>query len=261
MKKSATVQKTILITLIIVLLLPSGASAATRRPAWASKGTVAHACGGIDNYSYVNSENALRNAIAKGAKSIEIDFAWSNDHTLICAHKDTDFTNGIIPALKDYITTLFMGRYQRMTAETALRIMSDANRYLIVDTQEDDAVAVYAELKRLTKKIGRKSYMKRIVPQIYSKKQYKQFRSIYKFPAGIFTLYKARPWTKKKMVSVVKFCKTRKLTVTINCKRWTKTRERIFKKYKVPVAVHTINNKKQFKKFKKKAIIYTDFLY
>ena len=259
--KTTPFKSIILAVIALAVLLPSTVSAAPRTPAWGTKGTVAHACGGIDNYKYVNSKQALERAIKHGAKAVEIDFAWSSDHTLICAHKSTDFTNGT-PTLADFLASLFKKKYNPMTAETALTIMSNAKkRYLIVDTQEDDPISVYAELKRICSEINRPSYMNYIVPQIYYKSQYNRFKTVYPFKYGIFTLYKTKPLTKKKANSIAKFCKTRKLSITINVKRWSKIREKIFRQYNVPVAVHTINNKKKFNKFKKKAIIYTDFLY
>ena len=243
---------------IMITAVPVHAEAGT--PAWAKKGKVAHACGGIKNYKYVNSEPSLKNAIKKGSRAIEIDFAWTSDRKLVCAHKSSDFKKGR-PSLKTWQTKLLRGRYKTMTAQTALTLMAKSGRYLIVDTQESNAVAVYKEIKRQLTKMGRRSYMKKVVPQIYSKAQYKQFRAVYKFPAGIFALYKVKPWMSEQLIDIARFCQSRRLAVALHKNLLTTGRKAILKKYAVPVAVYSVNAKKEFKKLRRQGVIvFTDFL-
>ena len=244
-----------------IALAPEKAQAKKRVPVWAKKGVIAHASGGIGGFRYSNSVDALKRTLQRGNNCVELDFVWSKGHVLVCSHRSTDYPKGM-PTWKIFMQTKYKKKYNRMTAKTALRIMAAKNAYLVVDTQEKNAAGVYREIKRLLYEIGRPGYMSHVVPQIYHKSQYKQFRRVYPFRNGIFTLYKIKPLTKKRLKSAVKFAKKRNLVITISKKRVTKKRKRILRKYGVVYAVHTINNRATWNKYRRggASIVYTDFM-
>ena len=45
---------------------------------------IAHAAGGIENYTYTNSKEALLNAIENGYKYIELDLYLTTDSQVVC---------------------------------------------------------------------------------------------------------------------------------------------------------------------------------
>lgn len=257
----------IIITAVLLFLLALSQSADAKSkksslPAWAKGRVVAHAGGGIEGTAYTNSVEALSNTLNSGARCVEIDFAWTSDHRLVCAHKSTLFKHGI-PSEAEFLQSKAAGKYTQMTAATALKMLSDKGVYMIMDTQENDAAAVYAEIYQTLKAQGNASYMKKVVPQMYRKGQYKKFRKVYKFKYGILTLYKYKPLTQKKLRSVASFCRKKHLVVTINSKRYKKKSIRkILKQSNVVVAVHTVNDSSLWKRLRKKgaSIVYTDFM-
>lgn len=231
-------------------------------PAWAKGRIVAHAGGGIDGTAYTNSKEALRLTLDKKIKCVELDFAWTSDHKLVCAHKSTEFVLGR-PTEREFLNSKASGSYTHMNAETALSMLhKTGNVYLIMDTQEKDAASVYAEIKRILKAQGKYGYMKKVIPQIYKKSDYKKYRKVYKFKSGIFTLYKIKPLTSKKLRSIAYFCKKRNLVITMSKSRFNAKRRSVLKNIGVVTAVHTVNKKSIWKKLLKRgaATVYTDFV-
>ena len=62
--------------------------------------TVVHGAGWIEDdfgkkYDYTNSFDALANSYRMGNRVIEIDFIWTLDEKLVCAHEDEPFARGI----------------------------------------------------------------------------------------------------------------------------------------------------------------------
>ena len=232
-------------------------------PDWAKGRIVAHAAGGIGKITYSNSAEALQKTLKKNIKCIEMDFMWTSDHHLVCAHDFTAFDTGL-PTLDRFLSWLYKGKYSTLSAEAALRILSNAKDvYLIPDTKENDPVSVYAEIKRLLTEIGKPDYMDKVIPQIYNESQYDDYRNVYPFKDGIFTLYKTKNLTDDNLRSIASYCHDKHLTAAINHRLLTSARAKLFKSYGVVVAVHTVNNAKTWKTLLKKgaSVVYTDFLY
>lgn len=232
-------------------------------PSWAKGKIIAHAGGGIAGTSYTNSVEALTATLRKNVKCVEIDFAWTSDHKLVCAHKSTDFRVHK-PTEKQFLKRKTSGGYTHMNAATALRMLcKKKNVYMIMDTQESNAPKVYAEIYNILNAAGKTSYMEKIIPQIYKKSQYSKFRKVYKFKSGIFTLYKIKPLTARRLRDIAKYCYKRKLVVTISKGRYNDKRRKILKNSGVVVAVHTINNTSLWKRLFKRgaSVVYTDFMF
>ncbi|MBR4089706.1 MAG: hypothetical protein IKK28_02365 [Mogibacterium sp.] len=118
-------------------------------------------------------------------------------------------------------------------------------------------------LKRLLASSGRSDYMDKVIPQIYNKKQYAEYRSVYPFTYGIFTLYKTKDLSGSNLHSIAEFCYDNHLVIAINYRLLTSARAKLLKSKGIVVAVHTVNNTKTWKNLLKKgaSVVYTDFLY
>lgn len=248
-----------------VFCTPYEASAKSKKnklPAWAKGKVVAHAGGGISGTSYTNSVEALTQTLSKNVKCVELDFAWTSDNRLVCAHRSTAFRL-FTPTEEQFLQTKISGAYTAMNASTALEMLySKGDVYMIMDTQEKNAAGVYAEIKRILDDAGRPDYMSRIIPQIYKESQYSKYRKVYKFKSGIFTLYRVKPLTSRKLQKIAKFCKKKKLVVTISKSRYNSRRQALLRQEGVVVAVHTVNSKSLWKKLFKRgaSVVYTDFI-
>ena len=194
-----------------------------------------------------------------------MDFSWTADHQLVCAHDFKDFNTGI-PVLDSFLNNLFSKKCKRMTAETALKMLSDNGKiYLLVDTKEENEAEVYREVLRILTDMGRQSYMEKVIPQFFSKEQYAQFKEVYPFKEGIFAIYKINDedLTPEVTADIAHFCGQNHLTVSISQKRATDKVISILHKEKVYIIVHTVNNGSVWNTLFKKGVrsVYTDLMY
>ena len=234
-------------------------------PAWATNSLVAHAGGRVKSVYKSNSVQALKQTLKSNVSSVEIDFAWTSDHRLVCAHDFTDFKTGI-PLLDKFLNNLFSKKYKRMTAETALKMLSDSGKlYLLVDTKEENEVEVYREILRILTEMGRQDYMEKVVPQFFSKEQYEQIMEVYPFKEGIFAIYKIQDeeFTPEIAADIAHFCGENHLTVAISQKRATDQMISLLHSEHVYIIVHTVNNGGVWNTLFKKGVrsIYTDSIY
>lgn len=262
--------KRIMIALLMVMLCfttaaPGYARSAKRvkmnkLPGWASTRIVAHAAGNAQGYSRTNSLEALTQTSNAHVKAIELDFSITNDNELICTHDWKRF--GKVTDLNTFMSSKIYDTLTPMPAKQALTILNSKGKYLVVDAKSSPTNKVYKRLIQLCDTLNIPGYKKRIIPQIYSRPDYKRYKKIYNFPYGILTLYRRTPMPAKRLRVFAKFCKKNNLVLTISKKRYTPRNAKIIKKCGAVAAVHTVNTKKQYNKLRKRgaAIIYTDKL-
>ena len=234
-------------------------------PAWARNSQVAHAGGRVKTVHNSNSVQALQQTLKSNVTSVELDFSWTADHKLVCVHDFKEFKTGI-PLLDSFLNSLFSKKYKRMTAETALKMLTDSGRlYLLCDTKEENEVEVYREVLRILTEMGRVDYMEKVVPQFFSKEQYEQFKEVYPFKEGIFALYKMQDeeLTPEVTADIAHFCGENHLTVAISQKRATDQLISLLHSEHVYIIVHTVNNGGVWNTLFKKGVrsIYTDSIY
>ena len=237
-------------------------------PNWADVSLISHAAGGIDEYTYTNSREALLSSIANGYQAIELDFRYTKDHHLVCTHYWSNVGLSETPTLKEFLSTKIEGRYTTMTAETALTELVNAKTiYLVVDVKESDEnelVNAYTDIRNILMNIeGGQRYMEMVVPQIYNEAQYAKLQKVYSYKNWIFTLYRLHPKTDVEFETIADFCKNKRIdTVTMPTSYINQTRINYFLKRKVLVATHTINDIKEKQAYLDMGIstIYTDFL-
>ena len=229
---------------------------------WTVKKPIAHACGGINKIHYTNSLEALNKSISRGVKTVEIDFIYSTDNVLICAHNSR--LEGYKPmTAEEFRNFKIGGKYTTMTADEALSILAQHKCYLVVDSKNRGEAKVYKELLSLCDEMEISWYKNYIIPQIYSVKGYKKFQSIYKFKYGIFTMYKLKSKGTKTIKKIARICKRHKLVACCNYRLYTKETAEIFRRNKVAAAVYTVDRKKKANALIKRGAryIFTDNLY
>ena len=257
-KQTSHIIMTTFILLSVFLL-----SACGNGPDWNKVTIITHACGGIDGNSYTNSTEALDQSISSGIESVEIDFRYTSDGILVCAHDWEDLGFETAPSFEEFENIKIMDLYTPLTAEEALSKLVSTNIFLIVDTKEDDDVSVYKEIDRILSTIsGGKSYKKLLVPQVYSQEDFAAVKEIYDYKNWIFTVYKLNLKKDKQFKEIAEFCKENGIgTVTIPKKKVTEERLKYFTDLGIRTATHTVNSKKDWEKFEGMGVnlFYTDF--
>ena len=230
---------------------------------WNQVSILYHACGGIDGISYTNSTEALNNTIKSGAEAVEIDFRFTSDNVLICAHEWENIGIESTPSLQEFKNLKINEKYTPLTAEEALTKLVSANIFLVVDTKEEDDVSVYKEIDRILSSIPNgDKYKDLVVPQVYSKEDFAAVKEIYDYKNWIFTVYKLKLKKDKQFLDIAKFCEENGIgVITIPKKNVTEERLKYFADRGIRTATHTVNKKSEWTKFEEMHVdlIYTDF--
>ena len=211
-----------------------------------------HACGSYEGQAYTNSVEALDNTLKHSVKAIEVDLNYTSDGYLIGAH----YCSGRLAYLQNVYD------FTVLTADVLLKKLNENEGiYLIVDSKCANINRVYRDLVKICTDNGYDSMLDRIVPQLYSEEDYKTISSVYDFKEYIFTLYRITGKNSYVYKDIAKFCKKNGIkTVTISKGCVKKSVCNIFKKQGIKVYTHTVNSKKQYKKYKKMGVygVYTD---
>lgn len=225
--------------------------------------TIAHAGGGLSKTTYTNSKEALRYSLKRGKRLIELDFMFTKDGVLVCKHDWRDNKNKK-QSFEQFRKKKTKGGFTPQTAEEAILTLSSySNAYLIVDSKEKNIEKVYAKLKELCIKNGKKSFLDRIVVQLYYQSDYAKVKKVHSFKNWSYTVYKKKPKSTKDYKNLSAFCKKYKIqAVTLPYKYVTKNRVKIFTKNKIICLAHTVNAKNTYKKLRKMGVraIFTDYL-
>lgn len=225
--------------------------------------TIMHATGGIEGKRYTNSKEALEATLQRRRKLIEMDLMFTSDGVLVGKH-DWKSTKNKRQTFEKFKATKTKGGFTPLTAEEVIKtIAACPNAYLVVDCKEKDIARVYRELKRLCIATGNRSFLNRIVVQIYYKSDYTKVRKVYPFKNWSFTLYQIRPKTIKQYKDIASFCKKKKIQAVTFRYNWvTKTRVNLFRKKKIACLAYTVNSMDTYRKLRKMGItaVFTDYL-
>jgi glycerophosphoryl diester phosphodiesterase len=193
---------------------------------------VAHAGGGIDGNTYVNSIDAIEANYRRGYRAFEVDFSFTRDGALVLRHdwgeppdrslpgkiraniaqvfqhEQQDLGRDQAPTLAEFQATRIYGRYQPTTGEMVAQFLrSHPDAWVITDTKYDNE-EVLRDITRATPGV-----CGQVIPQIYSFSEYPAVRHL-GFSRVILTLYKSKYWNR----SVIAFASSRDVSVTM---RWS----------------------------------------
>ena len=259
---------------------------------WYNGSPIVHACGQYRGAKKTNCKEALIQTLESSGKgrTIEIDFSFTSDDVLVCLHNFNDYNRRVNhvdsskrASLKSFKKAGTAGGGTAMTAEEAIKIMAKYPKaYLVVDTKEK-GVSVYKRLVKICKRIKRKSFLNRMVIQVYSENGYKKIRKVYKFKHWCLSGYKYMNAFRdgynnagilKTLVTYSKMMKFEALiipartlarnTSDINMKNFRidpKKIKAISNGKKIPVLCHTVNSYKDYITLRHNGItnVYTDF--
>jgi glycerophosphoryl diester phosphodiesterase len=99
---------------------------------------IAHAGGGIDNYTYTNSEEALNNSIKKGFSLIELDMIETSDNQLVAAHdwklfrKISSCCKDEIPDLNEFNSSVILNKYTPLDTNKINEIFEKNKKLILV---------------------------------------------------------------------------------------------------------------------------------
>lgn len=190
---------------------------------------IAHAGGGIDGNTYVNSIDAIEANYRRGYRAFEVDFSFTRDGALVLRHdwgehpdrslpgkiraiivrlfqhEQQDLGRVQVPTLAEFQAMRIYGRYQPTTWEMVAQFLrSHPDARVITDTKYNNE-EVLSDITRATPEV-----CGQVIPQIYTFSEYPVARRL-GFSRVILMLYKTKYWNR----SVFAFAATRDVSITM----------------------------------------------
>ena len=220
--------------------------------------------GGVDKkvYSYTNSKEALINSYSFGNRIFEVDFCFTSDNALVCAHNGNSWVAGIetegILSEKDFLNQKIYGYFTPMSLDDLAEFMiENEEMYVVTDIKSIVPNANYNGCKYI--KDNYPQLQDRFIIQIYHIDEYEPIKKE-GFNNIIFTLYETSETERKPEVLKENFDKYDLLGLTFwDSWCYGEWFEQI-KELNVPLYIHTVNDKNEMISAYKKGIsaIYTD---
>ena len=146
----------------------------------AGKVVIAHAGGGVGEFTYTNSREALDGAVANGFKFIELDFKRAKNGDFVLLHRKptdtlkTPITYDELPnSAAEFVKTKMAGGLTPMSLETLLDWMAENPDVYIVTDLKKDVIEGLREIKARSK-----DKSERFIAQIYSLDQYDDVKAL-----------------------------------------------------------------------------------
>ncbi|MEK3696792.1 phosphatidylinositol-specific phospholipase C/glycerophosphodiester phosphodiesterase family protein [Paenibacillus sp. FSL R10-2199] len=274
-------RKKIIATVIMIgaiaLLLVLTLGGKEKQPAtgFAAHRIVAHAMGGIHNYTYTNTLDAFIANYEQGTRVFEADLLLTSDDKLVARHEWTANMSkllgqqGVLPAAKqgivlnyaDVMSSPILELYSPLDIDKIMDLMviyPDA--YIVTDTKELEPELVTKQFQLIVEAAEKRdpALLQRIVPQIYSRDMLDVVNRVYAFPEVIFTLYQ----TQDSDEVVIDFASQTGVDITMPTVRATKSFVRKLKNAGARVYVHTVNDEKEISELSRMGVdgFYTDFV-
>lgn len=261
----------------IALLLVLTLGGKEKQPAtgFAAHRVVAHAMGGIHNYTYTNTLDAFIANYEQGTRVFEADLLLTSDDKLVARHEWTANMSkllgqqSVLPAAKqgtvlnyeDVMSSPVLELYSPLDIDKIMDLMviyPDA--YIVTDTKELEPELVTKQFQLIVEAAEKKdpALLQRIVPQIYSRDMLDVVNQVYAFPEVIFTLYQ----TQDSDELVIDFASQTGVDITMPTVRATKSFVRKLKSAGARVYVHTVNDEKEISELSRMGVdgFYTDFV-
>lgn len=253
--------------------IPTPMSTPAPTPAMFEHKLVAHALGGIDGYTYLNSKEGCEDSYSKGMRFIETDLFLSADGALICSHgfKKADvermgiaeLTVGTPPESAVWDKMRFFDTYSTADGDDILYYLETyPELYFEFDMRSLKGEDAYRMARAVVDKFGKDSEIfQRILIQVYSIEMYEIFKEVYDFPVIQFYLTESYC---KEIDTYIDFCKSHDIvSVAVSDSYVT---DEILDKLRnsgIKILVHTIDDVQKAEDYLEKGVtvICTNHLY
>ncbi|MDN4603749.1 interleukin-like EMT inducer domain-containing protein [Paenibacillus sp. F6_3S_P_1C] len=224
---------------------------------------VSHAAGMFQGLSCTNCREAVEwNYRVKGHRIFEIDFELTSDGEMVARHNWQTYLYDYLQqkppegvkedeplTLAQFKELKILNKYTPLTITDIYELMVNyPDLYIVTDTKYLKADIVKTQFKRIISAVEPYGYelLLRIVPQIYWEDMYSIIEEIFPFPSYIYTLYA----THSSDEQILQFVEGKPIgAVTTYPDRYTSNFGRELKSLGVEVALHTINDMEQVKKY------------
>ena len=218
--------------------------------------------GGVENKTYLNSEEPFIYYAEKGFEYIELDFLLTLDNQVICSHELENVGQGFSlnhrPTLEEFKNCKVAGEFAGITFEW---LIEKLNRYpnvkIIFDSKEKDIFLLLDIMVDMAKE-SNFDIFSRFIIQFYSVDDYFKLKENYDFNTYWFTNYKAQ----YSIIQIKSYFEDKQdiETIVLNYNVW-QAFDKLLVSVDKKIAVHTINEVKTIRNLANHGVdyIFTDY--
>lgn len=266
-KRTGRLKRLILFSeiMLLSLLLAGGITRAEPpRFSWSNYRTAAHALGGLDGKTYLNSRESFISSYKKGVRLFEVDLVKTLDGEWVCRHSwnqplgQWEEEGKKVLTKEEFLSAPLYGKYTPMSFEDLLLLLKEyPDAYVLLDSKQysvrnymktlDD----YSEYVRTASELGVKEVLGQLIPEIYNEAMFAGTALLYNFPSYLYSLW--QEYTPEELEEIGDFCKEKGIpAVTVYTEYWSEEVQRIFDDRGILVYVYTVNEPEDAKEYLRK---------
>ena len=241
---------------------------------WSDHRTIAHALGGLDGKTYLNSREGFLSMYAQGVRLFELDLSRTSDGVWVCRHNWNDpmgqweGNEKKVLSEKEFTENKIYGKYTPMTLEDFFLLLRDhPDAFVMIDSKQyslrnyQKTLEDYCDYVETARAAGAGDVLNQIIPEIYSEAMFAGTAMIYSFPSYIYSLW--QEYSTEDLERIASFCREKGIpAATVYWKYWSEEKEKIFEKEGISLYVYTLNDRNQAREYIAEGAegICTDFL-
>ena len=250
------------------------ARSGSREFSWSDHRTIAHALGGLDGKTYLNSREGFLSMYDQGVRLFELDLSRTSDGVWVCRHSWNDpmgqweGNEKKVLTEKEFTENKIYGKYTPMTLEDFLLLLKDhPDAFVMIDSKQyslrnyQRTLEDYCDYVEIARTAGAGDALDQIIPEIYSEAMFAGTAMIYSFPSYIYSLW--QEYSTEDLKRIASFCREKEIpAATVYWKYWSEETEKIFEKEGISLYVYTLNDRDQAREYIAEGAegICTDFL-
>lgn len=249
-------------------------STETPQFSWQDRVSIAHALGGIGEYTYLNSKEGFLASYQMGCRLFEVDLTKTSDGIWVCRHNwnqplgQWDGEEKTVLSAEEFLSRPLYGKYTPMTLEDLLMLLKDyPDAFVLLDSKQyslrnyQKTIEDYADYLEIARNAGAEEVIDQLIPEIYNQNMFAGAALLYGFPAYIYSLW--QEYSIQEIEKIALFCAEKGiLAATVSYEYWSEEIQDIFEKHGVQVYVYTVNDPEQAAYYRGQGVagVCTDYL-
>lgn len=228
---------------------------------WEDYRMVAHALGGLEDKTYLNSKEAFIASYEKGIRLFEVDLCQTSDGVWVCRHSwnqplgQWKEEGKKVLSEEEFLSAPIYGKYTPMTFQDLLILLKDyPDAFVMLDSKQYSirnyrrTLEDYIEYIQLADEAGAKEVLDQLIPEIYNEAMFPGTALMYRFPSYIYSLW--QEYSVEELRETAAFCAEKNIpAVTVYYKYWSEEIQEIFDEKGILVYIYTVNDLQEAKKF------------
>lgn len=254
--------------------LPEPTQIPTPEFSWENYTVMAHALGGLDGKTYLNSKESFIKFYEQGCRLFEVDLVKTSDGVWVCRHSwnsslgQWEGEGKQVMSAETFLSTPLYGKYTPMSFKELLLLLKEyPDAFILLDSKQysvrnyQRTLEDYSEYLEIAKAVDAEHVLGQLIPEIYNEAMFPGAALMRQFPTYIYSLW--QKYSVKELKAIAKFCKEKGIpAATINEKYWSEKVQKIFDDQGILLYIYTVNDREKAMEYMEKgaAGVCSDYL-